>query len=237
MRITMAQKPVNSLNYDLLHHLKNAVNEANANSSCSSIILSSSCRVFSAGLDLNSLHQVSTQTLIQFWTEFQDLCFSLYGSEKFIISEINGHAPAAGTILSMCCDIRIAVNGSKVGLNEAAFGLVVPIWAGEMLSDLIGTRLSYFSMCQGTLFTAEEAQEIGLVDVVVDAAELEQTVEDERRQWTQHPGRAANKLLLRKRNLQRWVNGRGEDLTAFVTLIEKEETQKRIAAYLRSLKK
>jgi Delta3-Delta2-enoyl-CoA isomerase len=237
MRITMAQKPVNSLNFDLLHSLKNAVNEANANTSCSSIILSSSCRVFSAGLDLNSLHGASTQTLIQFWTEFQDLCFSLYGSEKFVIAEINGHAPAGGTILSLCCDIRIATSGSKVGLNEAAFGLIVPVWVSEMLSDQIGTRLSYFSVCQGTLFTAEEAQEIGLIDVVVEGGELEETVESERRQWTQHPGRGPNKVLLRKRNLKRWVAGREEDLEGFVTLIEKEETQKRIAAYLRSLKK
>jgi Delta3-Delta2-enoyl-CoA isomerase len=232
----MAHKPVNSLNYQLIHELKTAVTDANS-SSCSSIILSSSCRVFSAGLDLNSLSGQSEDSLRKFWTEFQDLCFTLYGSEKFVVAEIGGHAPAGGTIISMCCDIRVATPGSKFGLNESAFGLVVPIWACDMMRDLIGTRLSYLSLCQGTLFTAEEAQELGLIDLIVEPNELQAAAEEQCQRWTQFPGRGGNKTTLRKANLTRWIQERGDDLDSFVNIVDSPVTQQRIAAYLQSLKK
>lgn len=232
----MAQKPVNSLNYELIHELKTAIANAN-NSSCSSIIVSSSCRVFSAGLDLNALSGQSEDSLRKFWTEFQDLCFTLYGSKKFVAAEIGGHAPAGGTIISMCCDIRVATPGIKVGLNESAFGLVVPIWACDMMKDLIGPRLSYLSLCQGTLFTSEEAQELGLIDLIVESNDLQATVEEQCQQWTQYPGRGANKTNLRKANLARWIREREEDLDGFVSVIDNPVTQQRITAYLQSLKK
>lgn len=256
VRLSLDQSPVNSLNLTLITSLKNKLielhsssstnnntnttttNNTNNNNQYEAIILSSSCRVFSAGLDLNCLYGASNDYLKNFWTEFQDLCFLLYGSNKFIIAEINGHAPAAGTILSLCCDTRVAVNGSKLGLNEAAFGLVCPIWACDMFTSLVGNKVAYKSLCQGLLFSTEESHKIGLIDHVVnDKTALNEQVLSLCNEWIKNPGRGATKTLLRQANLTRWKNERHIDLNEFVTLLEKEETQQRIKLYLQSLKK
>lgn len=241
IKLSLNSLPVNSLDLNLIKNLTHHLNEINLNNNynnISSIILTSSCRVFSAGLNLNCLYNKKTNELIEFWSAFQDLCFLLYGNNKFIIAEIGGHAPAAGTILSLCCDMRIALNGSKLGLNESAFGLVCPIWACDMLTDLVGSRVAYKSLCQGTLYSTEESLKLGLIDSIVnDKQTLENEVIFQCNEWTKHSGRAPTKSLLRESNLTRWKKERHIDLDNFVNLIQKEETQQSIKTYLQSLKK
>jgi enoyl-CoA hydratase/carnithine racemase len=106
-----------------------------------------------------------------------------------------------------------------------------------MMRDLIGTSLSYLSLCQGTLFTAEEAQELGLIDLIVEPNELQAAAEEQCQRWTQFPGGGENKTTLRKANLTRWIQERGDDLDSFVNIVDSPVTQQRIAAYLQSLKK
>ena len=107
-----------------------------------------------------------------------------------------------------------------------------------MLSNLIGPRIAYKSLCQGTLYSTEEAHKIGLVDYVVnDKIELNNQVMLQSNEWIKNPGREQTKQLLRESNLTRWENERNIDLHKFVTLLEKEETQQRIGLYLQSLKK
>lgn len=43
--------------------------------------------------------------------------YLLYGMKKAVVCEIGGHAPAAGTILALCCDSRVAAPGTVVGMN------------------------------------------------------------------------------------------------------------------------
>lgn len=235
LRISMADMPVNSLNLDLIQNLTKAVDDAN-NSTCDGIILSSSCRVFSAGLDLKELHGASDEFLVKFWTHFQDLCFSLYSSNKCIVAAIGGHAPAAGTIISLCCDLRVAAPGVRFGLNESAFGLVCPTWACEMMADNVGKRVAYTSLSQGTLYTSQEGLGIGLVDVVVsDPSELDDTASTECLKWTSRPGRAALKASLRGPVVTRWKRERGADLDAFLNVLTSPLSQQRIGDYLQSL--
>ena len=98
--------------------------------------------------------------------EYIDLCFTIYGMRQMVVAEINGPAPAAGTIIAMCCDARVASASSVLGLNEAAFGLVAPFFAMDMAKDLMGSRTAYRSIGLGTLFKGEAACSAGLVDVL-----------------------------------------------------------------------
>jgi enoyl-CoA hydratase/carnithine racemase len=46
------------------------------------------------------------------------MMYLLYGMKQAVVCEINGHAPAAGTILALCCDSRVAAPGVVVGMYE-----------------------------------------------------------------------------------------------------------------------
>ena len=235
VRITMAAEPVNSLNLQLMRKLKMAITAANA-SSCDGIVLASSCRVFCAGLDLKELHGASSENLAEFWTTFQELCQVLYSSNKFVVAEIGGHAPAAGTIISLCCDMRIAVPGARVGLNEAALGLVCPTWACEMMADNIGKRQAYSALSQGLLLSTEEGLSMGLVDKLAeDKDQLMQKVHAECLQWTSKPGRSLLKAAIRGPIVNRWKQEQADDLQTFLRVLTMPETQQRIGDYLQSL--
>ncbi len=70
-RITMNAPPVNSLGIELINSLKASFNEASSAAECEGIILASSARVFSAGLNMTELHGSDIEFLNKFWTNFQ----------------------------------------------------------------------------------------------------------------------------------------------------------------------
>lgn len=191
-----------------------------------------------------------------------DLCFTLYGAPQMVVAEINGAAPAAGTIIAMCCDARVATASSILGLNEAAFGLVAPFFAIDMAKSLMGTRRAYRAVGVGTLFKGEVAATAGLVDVLSRrrwdangmtnpqfkeenepemvpvgdaAAAVRADAEAECEMWMAAPGRVGAKMGFRREVLERWHAGRQEDKEAFVRSLTAADTRRRIGDYLASL--
>lgn len=74
----MNSAPVNSLSLDLIVDLRKALQSASRDKDCVGIILASSCRVFSAGLDMREMHGTSSDHLVTFWTELQSKNTALY---------------------------------------------------------------------------------------------------------------------------------------------------------------
>jgi enoyl-CoA hydratase/carnithine racemase len=179
-----------------------------------------------------------------------------------VVAEINGPAPAAGTIIAMCCDARVASASSILGLNEAAFGLVAPFFAMDMAKDLMGSRTAYRAIGLGTLFKGEAACSAGLVDVlsrrrwvensadapgganhqgehipVGDAAAAARAdAHAECEKWLHGPGRGDAKIQFRSETLERWHAGRQRDKDQFVHTLMLPLTQQRLGVYLDSLK-
>lgn len=237
MRLGMSSPPVNSLDLQLIKDIKAGLVEAESNSACRGIVLSSECRAYCAGLNLNELYGSNPEKLNTFWNHFQDTLFSVYGSEKMLIAEINGPAPAGGCMLAMACDMRIATPNANVGLNEAAFGLVAPYFGAEMMEDLIGKRSAYTACSLGSMWTAEDALKIGMFDKVVDEDQLSAAVVEACEQWMKAPGRIATKKMMRAERLNRWREGQQNESDGFVGRVMDENVQTMIGRYLASLKK
>lgn len=80
------------------------------------------------------------------------------------IAAVNGAAIAGGCITTMFCDYRYLVKGTKIGMNETAFGLPLPYGVHRRAKEIVGLKIADRMSLEGTLFTAEQALEIGLVD-------------------------------------------------------------------------
>ena len=93
-------------------------------------------------------------TLREFWTSLQTVLRTLYRSRLFTVAAMNGHAIAGGCILASCCDERILRSKARIGLNEAAFGLLPPPFAEAMFHTIVGQRVAERALSLGTLFTA-----------------------------------------------------------------------------------
>ena len=92
---------------------------------------------------------------------------------------VNGHAIAGGCVLALCCDVRVmtAREGVRIGLNEVALGLRFPPRTFLMCKSRVpGPSLSRV-LLESSLYGAEEARTLGLVDVIGEAAEAKRRLE------------------------------------------------------------
>lgn len=201
------------------------------------MILTSTSPVFSAGLDLLEMHQPDEERLRSFWTSLQQVYLDLYGSRLATVAAISGPAPAAGCMLAMACDYRISGAKGVIGLNEAQFGIVAPPWMADLMLKTVGHRQAETALMLGTLYPANDALRIGLVDEISE--NVMESSEQQARQWTKIPShsRVASKMLLRKTQLDKLATSRSEDLELFLDLCLSEKVQTNLGLYLASLKK
>ena len=218
--------------------ISSGIREIESNRKAQALVLTSSTPVFCAGLDLTELHQ--PRRLVEFWTAFQQLFLDLYGSRLATIAGVSGPAPAAGCMLAMACDYRImkSSRSAVIGLNEAQFGIIAPPWMAELMVHTVGHRRAEQALMLGTLYSAEGALGIGLVDEIVEDDILE-TCQKEAVRWTKIPphSRVASKQLLRQPMLEKLAAKRQEDLDLFCDVCLSDKVQTNLGLYLESLKK
>jgi enoyl-CoA hydratase len=95
------------------------------------------------------------------------------GSPLPTIAMINGYALGGGCELALACDIRIAARSARLGQPEVRLGIIPGGGATQRLPRLVGVGSAMRLVLSGALVDAEEALRLGLVDVVVDDADLE----------------------------------------------------------------
>jgi enoyl-CoA hydratase len=91
---------------------------------------------------------------------------------KPTIAMINGFALGGGCEVALACDLRIAARSARLGQPEIRLGILPGGGGTQRLPRLIGVGRALRLIMTGEPVTAEEAERIGLVDQVVDDAEL-----------------------------------------------------------------
>lgn len=132
---------------------------------------------FSAGIDLKWLQQASRDELGEVGPNLARLSHRVFLFPKPVIAAVSGHCIAGGAILLMACDRSVGAEGDyKVGVNEVALG--IPF--GGFALDLAKANLTPSGMNQGPLygetFNPRRANEVGYLDELVPAGELENRV-------------------------------------------------------------
>lgn len=93
-----------------------------------------------------------------------------------LIARVNGHAMAGGMGMMGMCDMAIATDTARFGMPEVKVG-VFPMQIMAVLQRLIPSRKLYEMALTGEPIDAQEALELGLLNYVVPAAELDAKVE------------------------------------------------------------
>ena len=87
---------------------------------------------------------------------------------KPVIASINGYALGGGCELALSCDLRIAARSARLGQPEVNLGILPGGGGTQRLPRLVGLGRAMRLILTGELIDAEEAERIGLVDVLVD---------------------------------------------------------------------
>ncbi len=91
---------------------------------------------------------------------------------KPVVAMINGFCLGGGCELAMSCDIRVAADKARFGQPEIKLGLMPGGGGTQRMPRLVGLGNAMRLILTGDMIDAAEARSIGLVDVVVPAAEL-----------------------------------------------------------------
>jgi len=94
---------------------------------------------------------------------------------KPVIAMINGFCLGGGCEMSMSCDLRVAADTARFGQPEIKLGLIPGGGGTQRLPRLVGMGHAMRLILSGDMIPAAEAKEIGLVEIVVPAAELRET--------------------------------------------------------------
>ena len=85
-----------------------------------------------------------------------------------VIALINGYTLGGGAELAMACDYRLAVEKASIGFVHSTLNITTA-WGGIIdLIYLLGHTKALFTLIEGKIIKAKEAQELGLIDSVFD---------------------------------------------------------------------
>ena len=165
---------LNALNAATLDALDAAFADAAADAAVRVVVLTGAGpKAFVAGADIAEMNTL---------TPVQGRDFSLRGTRmmrriermpKPVVAMVNGFALGGGLELAMSCHLRLAADTAKVGQPEINLGLIPGFGGSQRLLRLCG-RAATLELClTGAPVTAERALQLGIVNRVVPAAELE----------------------------------------------------------------
>lgn len=165
----------NALNQQVVTELKHAFDLANTDESCKVVILQSSSDTFCAGADLQyiqSLQSNSREENVADSTHLMELFYTIYTFPKVVISKVQGPAIAGGCGLATVTDYCFASDQATFGYTEVKIGFV-PAIVMVFLLRKIGEGRAKEILLSGEVFNANRALDLGLINTVVDASELE----------------------------------------------------------------
>ncbi len=176
IRTITVQRPekLNALNRETLEALDAAFAAANQAQDVRVVILTGAGpKAFVAGADIAQMNGLSPVQGRDFSLLGQRLMRRIERLNKPVIAMINGFALGGGMELAMACHLRIAADSAKVGQPEINLGLLPGFGGTQRLLRLAG-RAAALELClMGAPIDAVRAQQLGLVNRVVPAAELE----------------------------------------------------------------
>jgi enoyl-CoA hydratase/carnithine racemase len=167
----------NAMNAAVLATIHDAVLEASRDVTVRAIVLTG-CgqKAFCAGADLSAGTGVFTLGLDEPKTDFGKLARAVRELGVPLIARINGACVAGGMGLMALCDLAVAADHARFGLPEAKVG-VFPMQVLVYLRSMLHAR-HINELCLTTeLVDAARAREMGLVNFVVPAAQLDETVD------------------------------------------------------------
>ena len=166
---------LNALSMDIRNGLIAALNRYAEDDAVRCIVITGAGRAFCSGGDVKGMGDRAARGLesrargIQF---SNSIPMAMRKHPKVIVAMVNGVAAGAGLSMSMACDMRIAAKSARFTTAFLKVGLSGD-WGGSWtLTRLVGTAKARELFFLPDLIGAEEALRIGLVNRVVDDAEL-----------------------------------------------------------------
>jgi enoyl-CoA hydratase len=187
---------LNAVNRTMHEELAEVFNFAAQDQHSEVVVLTGAGRAFSAGGDLDHIaRNAANPDLFDEEARLaKRIVLSMLDLDKPLICRMNGHAVGLGATLALFCDVIFAAENAKIGDPHVALGLVAGDGGAAIWPQRIGLGRAKEYLLTGDLLIAKRAEEIGLINHCVPAAELDGAVEA-----------FCERLLNGSRNAIRWT--------------------------------
>lgn len=129
------------------------------------ILSGGDAKSFCAGADIAEL--LTLDNIPYYVEQGQQLLENLYHFPVPVIAAINGYALGAGFSLALACELRIISTEARIGQLAVRNGLTPPFGNIQHLLQAIGPVRAKELLYTGRIFSAAEAEAVGLVNRVV----------------------------------------------------------------------
>ena len=157
-------RALNALNTETLTELEHALREIEADDSVRVLIVT--------GTDIGEMADLDAKGAKRFAAVAHRAFNALDDLRVPTIAAINGYALGGGLELALCCDIRLAAEGAKVGQPEVTLGITPGFGGTQRLPRVVGASYAMQLVLTGKPIPASEALRIRLVNAVYPDAEL-----------------------------------------------------------------
>ncbi|MGV9823437.1 enoyl-CoA hydratase/isomerase family protein [Nocardia xishanensis] len=136
------------------------------------IVLTGAGRSFCAGQDIFARHElIGAAATVR--DTYNPLVLEISTMDKPVIAAVNGLAVGAGMGLALVCDVVLAAESATFTCSFGKVGLVPDTGVSTVLVRRLGHPLAYELATTGRSLSAEEARQLGLINAVTTASDLE----------------------------------------------------------------
>ncbi|MFO1173526.1 MAG: enoyl-CoA hydratase/isomerase family protein [Hyphomicrobiaceae bacterium] len=225
---------LNAITDSMLDDLSASLAAAESDTAVRAVVLSGEGRAFCAGADIGGLHASDPATFRATIDRFMAFSAAMQAFSKPVIAALHGYVMAGGFELAVLCDVRIAAEGTKLGLPDIAIGLSPTSGMTYLLPRLIGWSRAVDLTLSGRTIDTEEAERIGLVTQIVSAGQLIETALDYASTLASAPavGVVMTKKLYRESMQGNLADALARETDAELACFAEPETQARFKAFL-----
>jgi enoyl-CoA hydratase/carnithine racemase len=169
----------NALNGELIMGLAGAFDDAASDDSVRVVVVRGDGPMFSAGMDLGSLRDLSENSesihemrapILSAWNLLEEM-------PKATIAQIHGGAIGGAMELALACDLRVMAEDAVTGLVEARIGLIPDVGGSSRLPSIVGLGNAKELIMTGKLIDGREAYRIGFANRIARADQLDEATE------------------------------------------------------------
>jgi len=237
-RITLCDPPANTYSYQMMRELDAAILTARMDEAVHAIVLTGDGdKFFCAGADIKMLTEAKPGFKYAFCLHANETLNRLEQTPKVVIAALNGHCVGGGLEVALAADLRIAKRGGgKIGLPEVNLGVLPGTGGTQRLARALGRARAFELMATGRTFSVDEAQALGLVHELFDAATFDADVTEYASRFLP-PSRAAKAVGLIKRAVVSGLEGGFHEGLALERelqqrLFESDDAREGLAAYV-----
>lgn len=169
--------PVNAINWEMLREVPRALGALLDDPGVRVVVFASALeRYFTTGADIRVMQAMSPEDMRAWVTIAHGLVRQMRGARKPLLAAINGTAVGGGLEIVLNCDVRFAASDARLGQPEINIAFIPPVGATQSYARLLGRPRALRFLYEGTVVAAEEAREMGIVDIVVPPERLRDEV-------------------------------------------------------------